>query len=275
MLSNLSGRVGQHLPGDAKSAWSSLRGSATGERESANRTDRPEPIETELAVLGRATLFALATIAGTVGSGIGSGRPSENGVDLATGDGSADETTLGRRLRENGPVVLVPLAWSFATAAHLGRLETRTVVIAHLVMDGIITTFAAASWSEMSEGVLRAWKLVLLVGLGFTLLGTTALLGQSEDESTEEAVSGNETALMLTVLSWMLVPAAGLAYTGLRVKEDEAPRIYLAGAVLSVLGSLAYASAPADSPASARKLLGLTLANVGQTAGIVNAVYQY
>jgi len=269
VLSNLSERVNQHLPGDAKSAWSSLRGAATGERESAKRFRVPKQLETDVVVVGRAALFALATVAGTVDSGIGSDGRRGNGADLATGDGSTDETTLGRRLRENGPVVLVPLAWSFATAAHLGRLETRTVVIAHLVMDGILASFAAASWSEMSEGVLRAWKLVLLVGLGFTLVGTTALLGQSEDESTEETV------LALTVLSWMLVPAAGLAYTGLRVKEDEAPRIYLAGAVLSVLGSLAYASAPSDSPASSRKLLGLTLANVGQTAGIVNAVYQY
>lgn len=73
----------------------------------------------------------------------------------------------------------------------------------------------------------------------------------------------------------MVVPAVGLAYTGRRVDEDDAPRVYLAGAALSALGSLAYASASPSTPEAPRKLLGLTLANVGQTAGIVNAVYQY
>jgi hypothetical protein len=154
------------------------------------------------------------------------------------------------------------------------------VLIAHLVMDCILASFAAASWSEMSEGVLYAWKLVLLVGLGFTLLGTAALLGRSEDAESEGAISagarsGSERALSLTVLAWLLVPAAGLAYTGLRVGENEGPRIHLAGAALSALGGLVYASASPDSPAAPRRLLGLALANVGQTAGIVNAVYQY
>ena len=245
--------------------------------------DVGDRLRTEVAVVGRSTLIALATISGTVDAGNGgNGRygPQANGTDLAGDDSSHETATLGRRLRENGPGALVPLAWSFAVAAHLGLLADRTVLIAHLVMDSILASFAAASWSEMTEGVLRAWKLVLLVGLGVTLLGTAALLGRSEDTSAEVTAStgtksGNEGALALTVVAWMLVPAAGLAYTGLRVEESEAPRIYLAGTVLSVLGSLAYASAPSDSPASLRKLLGLTLANVGQTAGIVNAVYQY
>ncbi|PSP74366.1 hypothetical protein BRC86_06160 [Halobacteriales archaeon QS_3_64_16] len=198
-------------------------------------------------------------------------------VESDAGDGTA---TLGRRLRESGPIVLVPLAWSFAIAAHLGWLEDQTVLIAHLVMDCILAAFAATAWSEMSAGVLRVWKLVLLVGLGFTLLGTGALLGRDdspppEAETAAETQSGRERTLALTVQGWLLVPAAGLVYTGLCVDEDEVPDVYLAGATLSILGSLAYASAPTDSPAAPRKLLGLALANVGQTAGIVNAVYQY
>jgi hypothetical protein len=248
--------------------------------------DVGDRLRTEVAVVGRSALIALATIAGTVDAGNGGNGgnerhgPQANGTDLAGDDSSHETATPGRRLRENGPGALVPLAWSFAVAAHLGLLADRTVLIAHLVMDSILASFAAASWSEMTEGVLRAWKLVLLVGLGVTLLGTAALLGRSEDPSFEVTAStgtksGNEAALALTVVAWMLVPAAGLAYTGLRVEESEAPRVYLAGAVLSALGGLAYASAPSDTPAALRKLLGLTLANVGQTAGIVNAIYQY
>lgn len=255
-----------------------------------SRTERRARIGTragaELAVLGRAVLFALATIAGSVDPGgrIPGDREAGLGPDHAI-DEERGEATVGRRLRENGPVVLVPLAWSFATAAHLGRLETRTVLIAHLVIDALLAAFAAASWSEMTEGVLRAWKLVLLVGLGVTLSGTAALLGTAEEPGSAtreaaastgaEAGSARETTLALTVLSWMIVPAAGLAYTGLRVDEEEAPRVYLLGALCSVLGALAYASAPTGAPASSRKLFGLALANVGQTAGIVNAVHQY
>lgn len=73
-----------------------------------------------------------------------------------------------RRFRENGPVVLVPLAWTFATAAHAGYLAEHTVLVAHVVMDVILVAFAALSWGDMRTGVLRTWKLVLLVGLAFT-----------------------------------------------------------------------------------------------------------
>jgi len=235
----------------------------------------------ELAVVGRAALFALAAIAGTADPGGNAGRDGDNGTGRAEGDSGEGAATLGRRLRESGPVVLVPLAWTFAIAAHLGRLEDRTVLIAHLVMDCILAAFAAASWSEMNEGVLRAWKLVLLVGLAFTLLGTGALLGREGSPSSEAETAAGETgsvrerALALTVQAWLLVPAAGLAYTGLCAEEGEAPGVYFVGAACSALGSLAYASAPTDSPVATRKLLGLALANVGQTAGIVNAVYQY
>jgi hypothetical protein len=303
-LSNVSSRIDTPLLRGAKRAWSSIRfdrrsGSAPGrspiERASralfdsgdrsparrSRRTDHETRVGAELAVLGRAALFALATIAGTTDPDGNARRNGDSGIDRAEGDAGEKTDTLGRRLRESGPVVLVPLAWSFAIAAHLGRLEDRTVLIAHLVMDCILAAFAAASWSEMDDGVLRAWKLVLLVGLGFTLLGTSALLGRdgspsSEDETAAEGTGSVRTrALALTVQAWLLVPAAGLAYTGLNIGEDEGPGVYLAGAVCSLLGSLTYASAPTDSPAATRKLLGLALANVGQTAGIANAVYQY
>jgi hypothetical protein len=169
-----------------------------------------------------------------------------------------------RRLRENGPVVLVPLAWTFATAAHLGLLAVRTVLIGHVVMAVVLVAFAALSWTDMRRGVLLAWKVVLLVGLGVTLLGTGAL-----------AFSPGATVLLrLTVLGWMVVPAVGLAYTGLHVAANAAPRVYLAGGGLSLLGAAVYLLAPtlgSGSPAT----LGLVLVNVGQTAGIVNAVYQY
>ncbi|QIO21749.1 hypothetical protein [Haloarcula sp. JP-L23] len=167
-----------------------------------------------------------------------------------------------RRLRENGPVVLVPLAWTFATAAHLDLLTLRTVLIAHLVMDAIIAAFTGLSWREMTDGILLAWRRVLLVGLVVTLVGTAGLLADPTLDP----------LLTATVVGWMLVPAAGLAYTGLHI--DRHPRIYTVGAALSAGGAVAY-TVGVLAPLSAFVLAGLALTNVGQTAGIAAAVYDY
>ena len=169
-----------------------------------------------------------------------------------------------RRLRKNGPVVLVPLAWTFITAAHLGYVSDRTLLVAHLVMNTVFVGFTAASWAEMRAGVLYAWKLVLVVGAGFTLAGTAAL-----------ARGGADANLVVVMLSaWMLVPSAAFVYTARHVARDTAPAIYRLAAALGVVGWLVYFGGPL-LPIDAAALAGLTLVNVGQTAGIVNAVYQY
>jgi len=167
-----------------------------------------------------------------------------------------------RRLRENGPVVLVPLAWTFATAAHLDLLALRTVLIAHLVMDAIIATFTVLSWREMTDGILLVWRRVLVVGLGVTLVGTVALLAEPPVDP----------LLSATVVGWMLVPAAGLVATGRRI--DRRPRAYSLGGALSAVGAVVYLGGILG-PATALVLGGLTMANVGQTAGIAAAVYDY
>ena len=170
-----------------------------------------------------------------------------------------------RRLRKNGPIVLVPLAWTFVTAAHLDVVSTRTLLIAHFVMNAVFVLFTAASWSEMRSGVLYAWKLVLVVGTGFTLLGTVALARPSAGTSL--------VAVMLA--AWMLVPAAAYIYTARNVAADTAPVVYRLAAALSVIGWLVYFGGPLFAVGSTTTIAGLTLVNVGQTAGMVNAVYQY
>lgn len=167
-----------------------------------------------------------------------------------------------RRLRENGPVVLVPLAWTFVTAAHLDLVSRHTLLVGHVVIDVILAAFAVLSWSDMRSGVLRVWWLVIAVGLGVNLVGTAGLLADPV----------NQTYLAITVYGWMILPALALAHTSRHV--EEAPWVYLAGALLSVLGLLVYAGA-VPVPGVAATVAGLTLVNVGQTAGIVNAVYQY
>jgi hypothetical protein len=170
-----------------------------------------------------------------------------------------------RRLRENGPVLLVPAAWTLATLGHAGAVETRTVFIAHLVMDAVLLAFAALSWSDMAAGTLRVWRSVLVAGLAVTLAGTVGFLLSPP----------NSTLLGGTVLGWMLLPAAGLWLTGRDVPAGEAPRVYTAGAALSLLGVVAYLPAFLGFLGVEAMLVGLTLTNLGQTAGIANAVYQY
>jgi hypothetical protein len=168
-----------------------------------------------------------------------------------------------RRLRETGPVLLVPLAWSFVTAAHLELVGDEPVVIAHAVMAVLLAGFAATGYRDMREGVLRVWWWIIVVGLGITLLGG-GLLAVGHDTSP---------LLAVTVVGWMLLPAAGLLYTARRV--DRTPMVYVAAAGLSVAGAVAYVPAVLAADGPTPFAVALTLANVGQTAGIVATAIQY
>lgn len=166
-----------------------------------------------------------------------------------------------RRVRETAPVGLVPAAWTVVTLAHLGTVTEETLLIAHVVMDVLLAAFAALSWSDMTDGALRAWRTVLVGGLVFTLAGTYGL-----------ATGGNPAVLGLTVYAWMLLPAGALAYTGQLVPPEDGPRIYTTGAVLSGVGAVVYLGTYVG--AEIATVGGLALVGVGQTAGIVNAAVQ-
>lgn len=169
-----------------------------------------------------------------------------------------------RRLRETGPVVLVPLAWAFATAAHLELLATRTVLIGHGVMDVLLFGFALLSYRDMrTEPVLRAWLAVIVAGFGVTLVGTYAL-----------ATGGDPTLAAFTVFGWMLIPALALLYTGQALPGAERAWAYTLGGVLSGLGALLFL-AGVVVPAEVAVLAALALVGVGQTLGIVVAVVEY
>ena len=165
-----------------------------------------------------------------------------------------------RRLRATGPAVLVPLAWVFAAAAHGGLVETQTVRIGLLVMDALLVAFTVLSWNDMRVGVLFVWKLVLVVGIVLNLLATAAVFVDPVDT----------TLAAIAVIGWMLAPAAAFVYTGLVV--ERRPWVYLAGAALSGVGTLAYLSF-VGVPLLA--FVGFALVGLGQTAGIVTAVRTY
>jgi hypothetical protein len=178
-----------------------------------------------------------------------------------------------RRLRENGPGLLVPLAWTFVTAAHLDLVATRTLLIAHVVMDVLLLAFAVLSYDDMREGVLRVWLAVIVVGLVITVAGTASFFFTEPLSVTQPAM--RSTLQTLAVAGWMFVPAVALVYTGLETPAGEAGWVYTAGGGLSLLGLLVYLGSLTTTGSTTVLIAGLTLVNVGQTAGILNAVYQY
>ncbi len=118
------------------------------------------------------------------------------------------------------------------TAAHVELVTTRTLLVAHVVMAALLLAFAALSWSEMTDGALLAWRRVIAAGFLVTLAGTVGL-----------ATSAPAVPLLwVAVVRWMVLPAAGLLYTGRLVTTFA--RAYLVGGACSALGAVAYLLAP-------------------------------
>jgi len=115
----------------------------------------------------------------------------------------------------------------------------------------------------MSTGALAGWRAVMVVGLGVTLAGIAGFVVES-------------TPLLTTSLvGWMLLPAAGLAYTGRLV--DEAAGVYITSAAISGLGAMIYIFSLVGYGESIGfvGLGGLALVGLGQTVGIVDAVVRF
>ncbi|WP_277555671.1 hypothetical protein [Halobaculum limi] len=173
-----------------------------------------------------------------------------------------------RRIRETGPAGLVPLAWTFTIAAHLSLVTERSVLIAHLVMDVLLVAFVVLSWDDMREGVLRAWRTVILVGIPITLAGTAGLL--------TAAAPGSSPLAAVSVVGWTFLPVPALWYTG-RESTGNARTVNYAAAALSALGAVVYLDVTLAGvvPTAPLRLAGLALVGVGQTVGIVDAVVRY
>jgi hypothetical protein len=159
-------------------------------------------------------------------------------------------------LRDLGPAALVPGAWLATAAVHADVLGTDGLFIAHGVMAAFIAFFAVTGWSAMAEGALRAWRLVLVVGLAVTLAGLAGFLD----------APGADVLLGTSIVGWMLLPAAGLAYTGREMPESGG--VYYAGGALSVVGAVVYVAALAAFGGAA-ELAGIALVGLGQTAGML------
>jgi hypothetical protein len=167
-----------------------------------------------------------------------------------------------RRLRQTGPALLVPLAWMFTAVAHRGRLAERTVLVGLVVMCSLLIMFATLSWSEMTEGVLRAWRTVIVAGTGLTAVGVAALAGVADGLSLP----------WLVVVGWMVLPTAGLAYTARHADAGRGVSAWAAGC--SALGTTVFVGGTV-SAGGVGEMLGIGLVGLGQTAGIVDAVWRY
>ena len=169
-----------------------------------------------------------------------------------------------RSLRENGPALLVPAAWAVVAATVLGVASTRALFVAHVVMSALLVAFVVASWRDMTSGVLRAWKLVIVAGTPVTLAGVAGFLLLGGDAGTASTA-----LLAVSAYGWALLPAAGFAYTARRVEAGA--RIYDAGVACCVAGAVAVAAAPTATWTAA----GLAVVGLGQTAGILDAALRY
>lgn len=161
-------------------------------------------------------------------------------------------------LRRFGPVALIPAAWITAGAATVGALRTDGMLIAHLVMVGFITFFLVTGWRRMNRGALRAWRAVLVVGMGLTLAGIAGFVGP---------VSG-PTLRGVSLVGWMVVPAVGLAYTAREL--PDAAVVYAGGAGMALLGAAVFVwTLVSTGQPLVWPSIGLVAA--GHTAGIVDA----
>jgi hypothetical protein len=79
--------------------------------------------------------------------------------------------------RQFGPVLKVPAAWTTAIlAVNTEILPDQGLLIAHIVMSVLMTVFLLTGWKQMKEGVLKAWRTVITIGLPVTVLGALGLM---------------------------------------------------------------------------------------------------
>lgn len=170
-----------------------------------------------------------------------------------------------RRLRETTPGALVPLAWVFMAVALTGGITDYTVLMAHVTMAGIMAVFIATGWSEMSEGALRAWRTVILLGLPVTVAGAASFLIEP----------GTAALQTVAIVGWMLLPAWGLWDTAGRLPNERHTQLYLGGATACVVGAGLYIVGSVVGGSLTMWLFGIALTGIGQTVGIVLAVVSY
>lgn len=165
--------------------------------------------------------------------------------------------------RKFGPVLMVPAAWTTAIlAVNTEILPSQGLLIAHIIMSVLMTVFLVTGWKQMNEGVLKAWRTVIAIGLPITVLGAIGLTGIQTQIFTAASLLG-----------WMLLPGLALVYTG--KKDERLGTGYTVSGLLSLMGLYLFTVSLVYPPG--QKLLslsGLFAVLLGQSTGIFLAAYQ-
>jgi len=165
-----------------------------------------------------------------------------------------------RRIRENGPALLVPAAWTVVAGVTAGIVSEHALFVAHVVMSALLVAFVVASWSEMGSGVLRAWKLVILAGTPATIAGVLGFLARDGTIALPA-----DPLLAVALYAWILLPAVGFLYTARRVTDTSLA--YDVGAACSLAGAVGVTLAVTPI-----EIVGaLAVVGTGQTMGIAAA----
>ena len=165
-----------------------------------------------------------------------------------------------RSLRATAPAALVPLAWSFAAAAHTAALTPHAVLVGHVVMTAILIAFAGLSRREMqADPVLQVWLGVVVAGIPVTIAGAYGV------------ATGDALGTHVAVFGWMLLPALALVPTARRAGSADGPDgRYALAAALAGVGSIVFLLAALTGRSLA--LPAIALVGAGQTLSIVVAV---
>lgn len=125
-----------------------------------------------------------------------------------------------------GPALLVPSAWLLTLFNVSGSAGSRSVFIAHLVMIAFLTAFVYIGWDSMDEGVMKAWRTVILLGIPFTALGLSGFLTEVSEMM----------SFVPTIVYWAAVPSLTAIYTGLEAENINVN--LLAGGLVATLGMI-------------------------------------
>jgi len=211
-------------------------------------------------------VHVLGGIAVTAGVGLSiAPDPDRRGVPSRhIKSGRRREASMFRRLRETGPVLLVPGAWLFIIFAHTTGANEQVLLIAHVIITALLVSFVGLSWAEMETGVLRVWRTVILLGIPIT---ATAVLELWLDPM-------GLPLLEITLAGWMLLPAVALARTGPMLPIAVSGVIATVGGGIAMFGAILYG---AGWYLSVPRLMvaALAIVGLGQTMGIADAVYRY
>lgn len=155
-----------------------------------------------------------------------------------------------REIRDFLPMILIPAAWAVTHFTIIGYISENAIAIAHIVMLTFITVFLLTGFRNMSEGALKGWLIVLVVGLIITSIGTIGFLS-SEYGNLLRAVS---------VYGWMIAPTLGIAYTGYCTQDAT----YYISAVVSAVGIGVVPYLPTET--------GILMVGLGHTIAIGKAI---